>query len=255
MGKNSNFIKFLGTAGARFVMIRQLRSSAGLWLKYKSTNLLIDPGPGCLVRCHSCRPKLDPSKLDGIILTHKHLDHSGDINVMIEAMTAGGFKKRGKLFVTSDALGKEGVVFKYLEKKVGKIERLKKKKFKVKDIDFSAPIRNMHSVETYGVKFYLGGQVVAYISDTKKFDKLVKAYSDSTVLILNVVFYEPKPGYGHLSLPEAIGLVKEIKPKKTIFTHFGMTILRQKPYELEKKVRSETGLDIKFAYDGMSLAI
>lgn len=252
MKKNKNFIKFLGTAGARFVMIKQLRYSAGIWLNYQKTNIVIDPGPGCLVRCHSSRPKLDPSKLDGIILTHKHLDHSGDINVMIEAMTEGGFKKRGRLFLPADALGGDGVVFKYLEKKVESIKKLKKNNFSIKDIRFSVPTKNKHSVETYGVKFYLGEDVVSYVSDTKKFKKLSKAYSDSTVLILNVVFFKTKPGYDHLSLPEAIDLVKEIKPKKAIFTHFGMSLLKEKPHLLEKKIREESGLDIIFAYDGMN---
>jgi phosphoribosyl 1,2-cyclic phosphodiesterase len=51
--------------------------------------------------------------LDGILLTHKHLDHSGDINVMIEAMTEGGFKKRGVLFAPRDALEEDPVVLKY----------------------------------------------------------------------------------------------------------------------------------------------
>ncbi|MCF7916495.1 MAG: MBL fold metallo-hydrolase [Candidatus Omnitrophica bacterium] len=252
MGKNSDFIKFLGTAGARFVMIKQLRYSAGIWLKYKTTQILIDPGPGCLVRCHRSRPKLDPDQLDGIILTHKHLDHSGDLNVMVEAMTNGGFKKRGELFLPADALGRDGVLFEYLEKKVQSIKKLKKKDFAVKDIKFTVPIKNKHSVETYGVKFRLGKNIVAYVSDTKKFKKLIKAYSDSTILILNVVFFKTKPGYDHLSLFEAIDLVKKIKPKQAIFTHFGMSILKEKPHLLEKKVRKETGLDIIFAYDGMN---
>jgi ribonuclease BN (tRNA processing enzyme) len=252
---NKNFIKFLGTAGARFVMIRQLRSSAGIWLNYNSTNLLIDPGPGCLVRCHKSRPKLDPSKLDGIILTHKHLDHSGDLNVMVEAMTDGGFKKKGKLFLPSDALGEDGVIFSYLEKKAKKIEKLKKKKFKAKNIEFSVPIKNKHSVETYGVKFYLDKEVVAYVSDTKNFNKLIKAYSDATVLILNVVFFKSRPDYDHLSLSEAVDLVRQIKPKKAIFTHFGISILKNKPYLLEEKIKKETNLDICFAYDGMSVDI
>ncbi len=252
MRTDSNFIKFLGTAGARFVMIKQLRYSAGIWLNYQKTNIVVDPGPGCLVRCHSSRPKLDPSKLDGIILTHKHLDHSGDINVMIEAMTEGGFKKSGRLFLPADALGRDGVVFKYLEKRVESIKKLKKNNFSIKNIRFSVPIKNKHSVETYGVKFYLGEDVVSYVSDTKKFKKLSKAYSDSTVLILNVVFFKTKPGYDHLSLPEAIDLVKEIKPKKAIFTHFGMSLLKEKPHLLEKKIREESGLDIIFAYDGMN---
>ena len=54
----NNYIKFLGTAGARFVVARQLRSSAGIWMNVEGDNILIDPGPGTLVKCFSSRPKL-----------------------------------------------------------------------------------------------------------------------------------------------------------------------------------------------------
>ena len=55
-----NKIKFLGTAGARFVVIKQLRKSGGIWLTLDNTNVLIDPGPGSLIRCLSSKPKLNP---------------------------------------------------------------------------------------------------------------------------------------------------------------------------------------------------
>src|SRR4030042_6294889 len=114
MAHLGDFIKFLGTSGARFVMIKQLRASGGIWISYKGTHLLIDPGPGSIVRCATSKPRLDATKLDGIIITHRHLDHVGDINVMIEAMTEGGFKKRGGVYCPADALEEDKIILKHV---------------------------------------------------------------------------------------------------------------------------------------------
>ncbi|MDP2923196.1 MAG: MBL fold metallo-hydrolase [Candidatus Omnitrophota bacterium] len=249
------FIKFLGTAGARFVMIKQLRSSGGIWLSYKSTNVFIDPGPGAIVKCNSSKPKLDPASLGAIILTHKHLDHSSDINVMIEAMTEGGFKKRGVVFLPEDALGKDGVIFSYLKDFPEKIEILKKGKFSIGDIKFEVTLRNVHPVETYGLKFFIGNNIIGLIGDTNYFDELIDAYRDCAVLILNVVFYQKREDIQHMCLEEALEIIKKIKPKKAIITHFGMSMLKAKPHILEEKIRKELNLDIVFAYDGMKLEL
>ena len=93
MDELSDTITFLGTAGARFVVTKQFLASGGAWLNLGGTEILLDPGPGCLVG--ATKRKLDPAKLKAIILSHKHLDHSGDINIMIEAMTEGGWRQRG----------------------------------------------------------------------------------------------------------------------------------------------------------------
>jgi len=147
-----NRIKFLGTAGARFVVSRQLRKSGGIWLTINDTNLLIDPGPGSLNTCLSSRPKLNPTDLDGIILTHRHIDHSNDINIMIEAMTNGGFNKKGVVFAPKDALDDDPVILKYVRSYVEKIEILKEKgKYKIGNISFSTPVKHTHGVETYGL--------------------------------------------------------------------------------------------------------
>jgi len=249
------FIKFLGTAGGRFAVMKQLRASGGIWLQYKDTNVLIDPGPGSLVRCCGSRPKLNPGSLDAIILTHKHLDHSNDLNVMIEAMTEGGFKKRGLVFIPKDALGPEGVVHDYLREHPKEIKILKKGKFEVGDINFEVPIKNIHPVNTYGLKFYLGKEIISFISDTKYFDDLIKTYQDSAILILNVVFYKRCDGVKHLCLEDAVKIIRSIKPKKAILTHFGMTMLKEKPYFLEKEINAQLNQDVKFANDGFSLEI
>jgi hypothetical protein len=59
----ASFIKFLGTAGARFVTMRQLRSGAGVLYSLRGFHFPLDPGPGTLVRCASSRPRM-------AILTH-----------------------------------------------------------------------------------------------------------------------------------------------------------------------------------------
>ncbi len=74
-----------------------------MWLRFvpddggDATEMHLDPGPGALVRATSAVPPCDPVKLDALLLSHKHLDHAGDINVMIEAMTTGGprLRRRG----------------------------------------------------------------------------------------------------------------------------------------------------------------
>lgn len=249
----TDFIKFLGTAGARFVMIKQLRASGGLWVSSAGINVLIDPGPGCIVRCNASKPKLDPSKLDGIILTHRHLDHSGDINVMIEAMTEGGFKKKGAVFCPADALGDDSVILKYAQAFPDKIEIIKpRQKYSIGDFSFQASLPLMHRVETYGLKFKINQTSVALLTDTRYFPGVASFYK-ADILIICVVLFNPRPEIDHLCLLDVEKLLAQIKPKKTILTHFGMSMLKAKPKLQAEILSQKLSLDIVAAYDGMSL--
>lgn len=251
--KSEHWIKFLGTAGARFVMIRQLRASGGLWVCSGSTNVLIDPGPGSLVRCALSKPRLDPSILDGIILTHRHLDHANDINVMIEAMTQGGYKKRGSVFLPEDALGQGGIVLEYVRHFPQTITALKPQgSYEVNDFVFQTSPLLRHPAQTYGLKFEFNGKRVALLSDTGYDDDLI-SWFDADVLVVNVVFAEPRPGVDHLSIPDVEKIIVRLKPRKTILTHFGLTMVRTGPHALAKKLSWETGLEVVAASDGTTL--
>ena len=62
---NSNSITFLGTGGGRFVILSQRRYSGGLWLDFDGTQILLDPGPGALIRAlqfHKDVSKLEDRK-------------------------------------------------------------------------------------------------------------------------------------------------------------------------------------------------
>jgi phosphoribosyl 1,2-cyclic phosphodiesterase len=251
--KKGDFIKFLGTAGARFVMIKQLRASGGLWVSYKGTNVLIDPGPGSIVRCAASKPRLDPSKLDAVIMTHRHLDHSGDINVMIEAMTEGGFKKRGVVFCPEDALNEDMVILKYAARLPERMEFLEANKdYGEGNFKFSTSMRHIHPVETYGLKFEINNTSISLLTDTKYFKELEQFYK-TDILIISVVFFEPRIGIDHLCLQDVEMLVKDIQPKKAIMTHFGMTMLAAKPHIQAQNLTQRLGIEVLAAYDGMTL--
>ncbi len=251
--KKEDYIKFLGTAGARFVMIKQLRASGGLWVSCGGANILIDPGPGSIVRCASSRPKLDPGKLDAIILTHRHLDHANDINVMIEAMTEGGFKKRGVVFCPSDALGNDSVILRHASGFPEKIQIIKANhNYLAGDFSFTTSMRHIHPCETYGLKFKIGKTTVGLITDTRYFPELADFYK-TDILIISVVFYEPRKGIDHLSLKEAEMIISKLKPGKAVLTHFGMSMLKAKPLLQAEKLSRALGIEVIAAYDGMTL--
>ena len=250
-----SFIKFLGTAGARFVVMKQLRASGGVWLSIGKTNLYIDPGPGALVRCLSSKPKLEPSTLDGILLTHKHLDHSSDVNVMIEAMTDGGFKKRGVLFAPGDALEEDPVVLKYVKDYVKKVEILKENsEYQIGEIKFSTARRHQHRVETYGINFKTSPRTISLIADTKFFPELPNLYQGE-ILIVHVVRLEPVRDVPieHLSIEDVKTIAQKAKPKLIILTHFGMTIIKAKPWVVAAELEKELGLKVIAASDGMKI--
>lgn len=254
--ENQNYIKFLGTAGARFVMARQLRSSAGIFLSLKGKNIILDPGPGTMVRCAKSRPAIDPTRLDAIILSHVHIDHSNDVNVLIDAMTFGGFKKRGMLFAPKECVaGENRVLLKHFEQFLESIEILEAgKKYKIGELFFSASIKHEHPVETYGIIFDLDDKKISFMTDTKYFPGLGDSYKNSHLLVMNVVRYKPHESgeVMHFSIDDVKELVSQIKPKKVILTHLGMTMVKQNPLELSKKLTAELGVETVVASDGMT---
>ena len=248
-----NKIKFLGTAGARFVVTRQIRKSGGIWLSLDDTNLLIDPGPGSLVRCLDSKPKLKPLDLDGIILTHRHIDHSNDINIMIEAMTNGGYTKKGVIFAPDDAIKNDPVILKHFKNHVQKLEVLKlNEDYKIGNISFSTPVKHIHGVETYGLNIYGKKNSISIISDTKYFDGLEKFYNND-IVIFYVVLSEEKNGILHLSIKDVEKMISIIKPKLSILTHFGMSVIKAKPWEIADKFSKKIGVNVIAARDGMEI--
>lgn len=248
-------IVFLGSGGARIVVARQLRASGGIWFELGGTKLLVDPGPGSLVRMTASRHRLDASELSGILLSHRHLDHSGDINNVIEAMTMGGTEPRGILLAPEDALeGEDPVVLRYPREFLSGIERLREGGFhRIGVVDIETPVRHRHRGEVYGFRLIVPGLRVSYVADTAYFPELAEHYQ-AEVVILNVVRAKASD-LDHLHLPDAEALISQLRPRLAILSHFGLTMLRARPWKVARELTDRTGVQVVAATDGKKIGL
>jgi phosphoribosyl 1,2-cyclic phosphodiesterase len=249
-----NEIVFLGTGGARYVIARQTRATGGLLFQINKQKILVDPGPESLLRLLTYLPAFNPETLDAVILSHKHIDHSADINVYLDILTRGGFKRGGHLIAPQDAFGEDGVIFRYLIQFLEKVDIIKPKlKLAIGDIILDFPMQHIHPVETYGLKIKTEEFSIAYITDTKYTPELIESYK-ADILILNLLRLEPSD-IEHLSVPDCVKIIDAIRPKVTLITHFGMTMLRAGPWNVARSLQEKTGTTILAAEDGKHYAI
>ncbi len=242
-------IIFLGTGGARFVIAKQLRATGGMFYRIGGKNFLVDPGPESYYRFLTYMPKFNPAKIDAIILTHKHIDHSADINVYLDVITEGGFKKNGVLVAPGDAFGESGVIFEYLLDYLKEIKVIKPGLELVMDrVKILFPVRHEHRVETYGFKLSHDNFSVSYITDTKFFRGLISAYK-ADIVIMNLIKLEPSE-IDHLSVQDCAEIISSIKPRVAIITHFGMTIIKNGPWNIARQLKEKTGVTVLAAEDG-----
>lgn len=247
-----NRVIFLGTGGARLVVFQQIRASGGMWMELDGTTLLVDPGPGSLVKMRTRKEKLDPRNIDAIVLSHGHLDHSADLNIVIEAMTHGGFSKKGLVLLPRQAMEEPGLVLDYLRGFVNGFAIMEEGgNYDIGNIALETPLRHTHGVETYGVNFKAKGLTLSYISDSRYSERLSEVYTGS-VLIINVVRAKPS-NLDHLCLDEARSIISQAKPRLAVLTHFGMSVIKARPWVVAEEMTSETGTEVIAARDGMTL--
>jgi phosphoribosyl 1,2-cyclic phosphodiesterase len=251
-------LKFLGTAGARFVVSTQLRHSGGLVWTLRGLRLWVDPGPGALVRALSSRPRVDPAGVDALVVTHRHLDHSGDATAVVEAMTRGGFSRRGTLLAPRDALEEEPIVHRYAQAFVARRLLLAEgsRHELAPGIVLETPIAHDHGVETYGYRLSAPGFSAAHVVDTCWLDGLVEAYRGVDLLLLNTTLPAGRDRrLLHLGVDDAQRLVAEIRPRLAVLTHLGMKVLRAGPERVALAVSEATGIPTVAARDGWLLQL
>ncbi|RLI98128.1 MAG: MBL fold metallo-hydrolase [Candidatus Aenigmatarchaeota archaeon] len=249
-------IKFLGTAGGRFAVINQIRASGGWVLEMDGYMLHVDPGPGALVRAKQYG--VDISKLDGVMVSHAHPDHSIDSEMVIEGMTMGAKVKRGFLLSNKTVFdGSDGfrpVVSPYHKKAVKDIFVVKPGDVvDVGGISIEA-VPTDHS-EPDGLGFvFRGSSTIGFTGDGEYFDSQPGHFKGCDCLLINCLRPRSITWPKHMNSDDARKLIAEANPGMAVLHHFGIRMINRAGHEA-KWIEKETGIKTIAARDGLSVDV
>lgn len=244
---------FLGTAGDPIAVSKQLRRSNGILLKFDDVVFFLDPGPGSMANAVS--HGLNLRELSALVLSHGHLNHSGDANAVISAMTLGGLDKRGVLIAPKAVVfgdeKRQAVIDPFFRDSVEKILLIEdKKRVAVSDIDIVVE-KLIHDEDCYGFRFLSSSLSIGYIPDTEYFSGLIEKFKDTDVLILCVQNPFGFSTHYRLNADDAVKIIRGIKPSLAILTHFGSKMLDADPIFVARELRKQVDSEIIVAKDGL----
>ena len=252
--KISSNIVFLGTGGDSYVVGKQLRASGGIILHIGEDQFHIDPGPGALSMAALAGINLRANT--ALIVSHNHINHCNDVNAVIDAMTYGGFDKKGVLVADSTAINGSEDCPPFLQKYYRNfLERFivleEGKRVGINDVEILALKAKHSEPNALGFKFITPEYTLAYSGDTIYGAEIAAQYDDSSILILNVPYLKREEGKDGLCKEDAIKIISRIKPRLAIITHFGANFLKSDPLYEVREIQKETGVQTIAAKDGM----
>ncbi len=247
-------IIFLGTGQGSFVIGRNVLSSGGFIIQVDDNQFHIDPGPNALK--NAAQSGINVRANTALLVSHPHLNHSNDINPVIDAMTYSGFDKKGVLVANKTVLhGNENYQTPLIPYYRDFLERFivleAGQRVGINEIEILA-LKTKHSdSDTIGFKFFTPYFTLSYSSDTKYSPELIEEYKNSNILILNVPYLKKEEAKDNLCVEDAIKIIKEVAPRLAIITHFGTSMVKGDPLYVIREIQKETGVQTMAAKDGM----
>jgi len=247
-----NRIKFLGVGAGDFGMLMQVVPTHSIYCELDGLNFMIDPGPGTLINARL--NDINILNLNGVLLSHLHQDHSGDVGV---AVTSIGSNTPSFLIAEEHCLKESKEYFpcvsrwhqripqKLVPVEPGEYTEIGKLKIKAIKCNHYDPC----------VGFLIkGSKTIGYTSDGAYYPGQEDEYKNCDLLIVNVMDPHGKKQIDyHMSVDDSIKLIKKCKPKLAIITHYSYQMLHKNPIEQAKIIEKETGVKTEAALPGMEI--
>ena len=225
---------------------RNKRLRVSVWIEVDGKSFVIDTGPD--FRQQALRERIP--KIDGIIYTHEHKDHTAGLDDIrpynylqgIQHLDLYGHPR------VLDQLKRE-FAYAFTEQKYPgvpllNLQNIDNEAFTIKDVLFT-PIEVMHHklpVLGFRVKDFTYITDVNFISE----QELAKVYG-TKVLVLGAL--QRNKHISHFTLDEAIEVAQKVNAEMTYFTHISHKM------GLHNEVEKELPANIRLAYDGLKIKL
>lgn len=224
---------------------RDKRLRVSVLINWEGYSILVDCGPDF----RSQMLTHNVSRIDAILYTHEHNDHTaglddirpfffrqGDIPVFAHKRVLESLKKRFEyIFQTEN---------KYPGAPSVAVQEITNQAFKFNSLTI-VPINVMHNrVQVFGFRF---GDF-AYLTDVKTIEKEeIEKLRGVKVLVVNALRQEPH--HSHFCLPDALEFIDDIKPERAYLTHISHVM------GFHEEVQASLPENVFLAYDNLKITI
>lgn len=222
------------------------RLRVSVWISWENHSLIIDCGPDFRQQmlASNCQ------KVDAILFTHEHADHTAGIDdIRPFNFKQGEIPVYGHQRVIDNLKRRFEYVFETVNKypgapSVATHEVVNNKPFSFGDKKI-IPINVMHgNLQVFGYRI----DDFAYLTDVKTIEKTeINKLKNLDVLVINALRVEPHDT--HFNLKEALDFVTLVKPKKTYLTHISHIL------GYHEEVQKELPENVYLAYDNLEITL